>query len=71
MGVQGVVHDGREVDGFSMVEAALAAGQGEEGVDELRLVFARVDGLLAGGSERVEGDVGVGQGYLEEGLARA
>ena len=52
-----------------MVEAALAAGQGEEGVDELRLVLARVDGLLAGGSERVEGDVGVGQSYLEEGLA--
>jgi hypothetical protein len=60
---------GCEVDGFSVIETALAAGQGDESIDELRLIFARVDGLLAGGSERVEVDVGVGQGYLEEGLA--
>ena len=53
-----------------MVEAALAAGQDEERIDELRLVFAGVDGLLAGSPERAEGDVGVGQGHLEEGLAQ-
>ena len=53
-----------------MVEAALAAGQGEERIDELSLVLARVDGLLAGGSERVEGDGRVGQSHLEEGLAQ-
>ena len=70
MGVQGARHGGRKVDGFSMVEAALAAGQDEEGVDELRLVLARVDDLLAGGPERVEGDGGVGQGYLQEGLTQ-
>jgi hypothetical protein len=69
VGIQGVVRGGRKVDGFSMVEAALAAGQGEERIDELCLIFARVDDLFARGSERVEGDVGVGQGYLEEGLA--
>ena len=69
MGGEGIVDDGREVDGFSMIEAALAAGEGEERIDELRVIFARVDCVLAGGSERVEGDVRVGQGYLEEGLA--
>jgi hypothetical protein len=53
-----------------MLEPALAASQSEEGIDELRLVFACVDCLLAGGSERAEGDVRVGQGHLEEGLAK-
>ena len=42
-----------------MIEAALAAGQGEKRIDELRLIFADVDGLLAGSPERVEGDVGI------------
>lgn len=32
--VKGVVHDSGEVDGFPAVESALAAGQGEERVDE-------------------------------------
>src|SRR5580693_3660602 len=67
--VQGVVDDGPEVDGFSMVETTLAASQGQERVDELGLVLARIDGLLAGSSERVEADVRVGQGYLKERLA--
>lgn len=53
-----------------MVAAALAAGQGEERIDELSLLLAGVDGLLAGGPERAEGDGGAGQGYLEEGLAQ-
>lgn len=57
--MQGIVDYGSEVDGLSMVEAALAAGQGEERIYELRLVFSCVDRPLAGGAERVEGDVGV------------
>jgi hypothetical protein len=53
-----------------MVEAALTASQGEEGIDELRLILTRVDGLFTGGSERIQGDGRVGQGHLEKGLAQ-
>jgi hypothetical protein len=77
VGVQGVVHntpevDGftPEVDGFSMVESSMAAGQGQKRIDELRLVLAGVHGLLAGGPERAERDGGARQGYLEQGLAQ-
>jgi len=70
VGVQGLGHDGRKVDRFPVVEPALAAGQGEQGIDELRLILARVDHLLAGGPERVERNGGVGQSYLQKGLAQ-
>ena len=69
MGVEGFLDGSRKVDGFSMVEAALAAGQGEKGIDELCLILADVDNLLAGGSKRIEGDVWISQSYLEERLA--
>jgi hypothetical protein len=65
---ESVADDGREVDGLSVIEAAPTAGEGEQGVDELRLVVARIDCLLAGDSEAVDGDVRFGERDLEDRL---
>jgi hypothetical protein len=51
-----------------MFEPALAASQHEEGVDELRLVPAGIDRLAARRPEGVDGDAGVSEGNLEDGL---
>ena len=66
--VEGVTADGCQVEGFSVVEAALTAGQGEEGIDELRLFLAGVDHVVAGGFEGVQGERRVGQRDLQERL---
>jgi hypothetical protein len=39
-GAQGVAGDVSEVEGLSAVEAALAAGQGQQRLDQLFLMFA-------------------------------
>ena len=60
-----------EVDGVPAGDAALAGGQGEQGVDEALLVSAKSEGLLAGRAEGVGIGVGVGESDFEEGpLAR-
>jgi len=66
--VEGVTADGCQVEWFSVVEAALTAGQGEEGIDELRLFLAGVDHVVAGGFEGVQGERRVGQRDLQERL---
>ena len=49
-GVEDVSGDGGEVDRLLVVESSLAAGQGEEGVDQALLFPARLEDLLAGGA---------------------
>ena len=67
VGVEDLAGHGGEVDGLLVVETSLAAGQGEEGVDQPLLFPARFEDLLAGGAQRVEGDVRVGERDLEHG----
>lgn len=50
--------DGGEVEGFLFAEAAFAAGQGKERVDELFLVGARHEELFANAPEAIEGETG-------------
>src|SRR5580704_15142048 len=64
---QGLAGDFREVEGLLLIEAAFAAGEGEERVDETLLVYTRDEELFADAAEGVEGSAGVGEGDLEQG----
>ena len=69
-GVQDAGGDGGEVEELAVVEAALAAGQGEQRLDELFLLVAGFQHVFAGGPERGQGGVGVGEGHLQQGAGR-
>jgi hypothetical protein len=66
-GVQGLVRDGREVEGVAVVQAALAAGQGEQRVDQPFLLLAGFQDVLADRAEGGGGGAGVGEGDLDHG----
>ena len=61
--------DVREVGSLSVVEPALAAGEGEEGFDEAFLFPVGGEELLAGGSPHVRGG-GIAEGDLYQGALR-
>ena len=54
-----------EVEGVPAGHAALAGGQGEQCLDELLLVSAEGEGLLAGRAQGAGAGVGVGVGVGE------
>jgi hypothetical protein len=54
-----------EVEGVPAGHAALAGGQGEQCLDELLLVSAEGEGLLAGRAQGAGAGVGVGEGDFE------
>ncbi len=66
-GLQDAGGDGGEVEGLAAVEAALAAGEGEQCLDELFLLVAGFQQVLAGGPVAGQGGVGVGEGHLQQG----
>ena len=57
-----------EIEWLPLFDAALAGGQGEEGLDESLLVLAEGEGFLAGRPQGVGVGVRVGEGDFEEGL---
>ena len=59
--------DGGEIEGLALVEAALAAGEGEQRFDQPFLLLADDEDALAGFAERVGRRVGVGERDLDEG----
>ena len=59
--------DGGEVDELAMIEAALAAGQGEQRLDQLFLLLAYLQNAFAGAAEGLRGGSGVDQGHLQHG----
>jgi hypothetical protein len=66
-GGQGGGDGGSEVDGFVFVQAAFAAGQGEQGFDQARLLIAGGEHLLGGGTPRGGRRTRVIERNLEEG----
>ena len=58
---------GGEVDGFASIEPALAAGEGEEGFDQARLLVVRGEHLLGGGTPCGDRRVGVVERNLQQG----
>jgi hypothetical protein len=64
---QGRGNAGGEVDGFVFVQPAFAAGQGEQGFDQARLLIAGGEHLLGGGTPGGGRRVRVIEGNLEEG----
>ena len=67
LGVEDFADDGGEVNGFFVVEASLAAGEGEQRFDQAFLFSPRVQEVPADGPQRVEGDVGIGKRDLKHG----
>jgi hypothetical protein len=65
-GEQRVVGDPRQVQGLGVVEAALAAGQGEQRFEQSLLVLAGGQQLLARRSQRLGAGVRVGERDLEQ-----
>jgi hypothetical protein len=66
---QGRGNAGGEVDGFVFVQPAFAAGQGEQGFDQARLLIAGGEHLLGGGTPGGGRGVRVIEGNLEEGAS--
>lgn len=66
-GVEDLAGDRRQVERLAVIEASLAAGQGEEGFDELFLLLAVFEEVLANRSVGLDGCVGVAQDHFEEG----
>lgn len=65
-GADDLARDGGQVDGLPMLEALLASGQREEGLDELLLLLARFEEVLADRPVRIDGGVGVGKDHFEQ-----
>jgi hypothetical protein len=59
-----------QVADLPLVEAALAAREGEQGVDEAFLVFGRGEDLGAGGAQAVDVVIGLGQRDLDHGALK-
>ena len=55
---------------LSVLKAALAAGQGEQRLDELLLLVSGFQARPAGRAQRVEGQRGIGEGHLERGTGQ-
>ncbi len=56
-----------QVERFPLLHAALAAGQGQQRLDQAFLLIAHDQGFLAGGAERRGGGIGIGQRHLQQG----
>ena len=56
-----------QIEGLPVVQAALAAGEGEQRFDQLFLLLAYREHFLAGRTQRHRCGTGVGEGHLEHG----
>ena len=65
-GGRGGSGDGGEVDGLTAVEAALAAGEREQGLDQAFLLFADGEKLLAGVPVGLDAGVGIAESEFEQ-----
>ena len=59
-----------EIEGVPAVHPTLTAGQREQRLDEVFLLFTQHQELLAGRAERLRVGVWVGEGHLEQGPLR-
>jgi len=62
--------DGREIDGFVVIGPGFAVGEGEERLDETRLLVARGEQLVARGSPPLGARLRAREGDLEQGALR-